>query len=312
MNLYINRNPVIGPWGGGNLFVSAMYNLAPIQKFPHLEKINIIEANTSIVPNIILLAAFDADGNNMSASNAVLYKQTVNPDVKLVLRVNENDARKNTNHVDNQLLELSKHIDATVFVSNWIKEYFLQKGWACKNNAVIYNGCDSEIFRPQPKFNNGKVNIVAHHWSDNHLKGFDIYNKLDEFIGTSEGSNFTFTYIGRERGTFKNTKIISPLFGKELGDELGRYDVYVSASRFDPGPNHILEAIQCGLTTLVHKDGGGCVEFAGPGFVYDDWDSLKKKLFNFKHGDYRVPPDWSWQYCVNEYVYFMKDVCNGK
>jgi hypothetical protein len=32
------------------------------------------------------------------------------------------------------------------------------------------------------------------------------------------------------------------MFGKELGDELGKYDVYASASRFDPGPNHIIES----------------------------------------------------------------------
>ena len=41
------------------------------------------------------------------------------------------------------------------------------------------------------KINNKKVNIVTHHWSDNYLKGFDVYDKLDEFV--KENNDFTFT-----------------------------------------------------------------------------------------------------------------------
>ena len=46
------------------------------------------------------------------------------------------------------------------------------------------------------------------------MKGFDFYNQLDEFVG--ENDEFTFTYIGREIGSFKNTNVVEPLFGEAL------------------------------------------------------------------------------------------------
>ena len=133
------------------------------------------------------------------------------------------------------------------------------------------------------KINNGKINIVTHHWSNNRMKGFDIYEKLDKFVG--ENKDYTFTYIGRHLNTFKNTKIIEPLFGKELGDALGVYDVYISGSKFDPGPNHILESLACNIPTFVCEDGGGSCEFAGKEYTYKDFEDFielikVKKLIN--------------------------------
>ena len=157
-----------------------------------------------------------------------------------------------------------------------MKEHFSDR-WKSDNNFVVLNGVNKEHFRPLnpvEKIRNLKINIVTHHWSNNQMKGFDIYEKLDDIVG----DEFTFTYIGRDRGTFNKSKTIGPFFGKELGDNLGRYDVYVSASRFDPGPNHIIEAIASGLPTYVHRNGGGAVEFAGMASVYNNFDDLLKKI----------------------------------
>lgn len=302
MKIYLNRQQINGPWGGGAHFINAFYKFAPNHG------IQMITAS-NIAPDVIVVAGLDADDNGVSAESAILYKSMMssqNKDVKIVLRVNENDARKGTNYVDDYLLSLAPHFDGTVWVSHWLKSYFEQKGWSTKNSCVIHNGVDGDIFKPYEKLNNGRVNIVAHHWSDNPLKGFDIYEKIDEFVG-QHSDKFCFTYIGRHRGTFKNTTLVRPLSGAKLGEELGRHDVYVSASRFDPGPNHISEAISCGLPTYVCDQGGGCVEFAGSDHSYCDWDALQKILIsgNFTSNSTSFT---SWAECINKYVKFINQI----
>lgn len=306
MQVYINRRVVKGPWGGGNLFVKAYHEFAA---GPNVEVL--LNEDGHINPEVILLAGLENDGQDIGVEQAIMYKMYVKPDCQLILRVNENDARKGTSHMDDILLKMSEHIDGTVFVSQWLQDYFNQKGWANHNQAVIYNGVDQDVFKSQPKLNNGKVNIVAHHWSDNPMKGADVYEAIDKFVGENS-DRFAFTYIGRHKCDFKHTQVIKPLNGAKLGEELGKHDVYVSASRFDPGPNHVLEALSCQLPTYVHVDGGGAVEFAGADHAFQDWDHLKSILEGFLTG--RTNPSFTnkeiilkpWQTCVQDYNRFLE------
>lgn len=303
MKTYINREPVSGPWGGGNMFVKAFHKEAPNMG---VEMVTADQLN--VAPDVILLAGLDNDGRGISAEQAIQYKLFMQgrKDIKLILRVNENDARKGTSGVDDMLLQISQYLDGTVFVSNWLRDYFLAKGWADQNHTVIVNGVDQEIFKPQPKLENGKLNIAAHHWSDNRMKGADIYERIDEFVGKAP-DKFAFTYIGRHKCNFKHTTVVRPLFGKKLGEELGKHDIYVSASVADPGPNHISESISCGLPTYVHTDGGGCVEFAGDDHVYRDWEELESILLDSKF----VPNSTSfgtWRECIERYTQFIASV----
>lgn len=298
LELYLNRLPVNGPWGGGNMWVTAFYRYS--------RENNIALINNEKLPHNILIAGLDQETSCPSAEQIIAYKKSQNSNVKVFLRVNENDARKNTNYVDNRLRELSKSVDGTIFVSHWLKKYFEKNGWDCKNSIVIINGVDDDVFKEQKNklsAENNKINIVAHHWSNNPMKGFDIYEKLDEFV--SQNTDFTFTYIGRENKTFKHTNVIKPLFGHQLGLTLGAYDVYVSASRFDPGPNHCLESISCQLPTYVHVDGGGCVEFAGIDHTYKNWDELKLILQqkSFIKNSTKL---YNWKECINQYADFIK------
>ena len=309
MKVYVNRLPEHRAWGGGAKFVNAVYELLPD------DDTQVIEAtNNNVAPDVVLCVGIENDYSGISMEQAIMYRMVMEGKrkIKVVVRINENDARKGTTDVDEKLLEISKHADGTIFVSDWLRDYFMSKGWACKENVVIKNGVDLDIFKPGEKLNNGKVNIVAHHWSDNYMKGFDIYEKLDEWVAANP--DFAFTYIGRDRKTFKNTNVVRPLSGKRLGAELGRHDVYVSASRFDPGPNHILEALACGLPTLVHKDGGGCVEFARRGAVYSDWDGLRKILETKNFGAWArqlAEPVDGWKRCVSECAAFFKKIYEG-
>ena len=184
------------------------------------------------------------------------------------------------------------------FVSSWMKSYHELKGWNCKKTTVLVNGVDRSIFKKNKKIENGKINLVTHHWSNNYLKGFDIYENLDEYVGKNK--DFTFTYIGRHRDTFKNSRIVSPLFGNALGIELGKYDVYISASRFDPGPNHILESLACGIPTFSLEIGGGACEFTSEKNTYKNFSDLvqilESKIFDYSSGvELR-----SWKECMDQ------------
>ena len=176
-----------------------------------------------------------------------------------------------------------------------MKKYHVDKGWNCPSQTVFYNGVNKKNFFPREKISNGKVNIVTHHWSNNYLKGFDVYDWLDEWV--AKNPDFTFTYIGRENGNFKNTKVVPPLFGKQLGDELGKYDVYISASRHDPGPNHVLESLASGIPTYAHSEGGGSVEFTGSQNTYSSLEDLEKILLSKSFDKNEMNPK-DWQECM--------------
>lgn len=309
MKVYMNRKFRVGPWGGGNQFVRAFHELA--EKTPGVE--DLLDETMSINPDAMLIVGLERESaTEIGIEQAIMYKMYVKSDCKLILRVNENDARKGTGTVDAMWKKVSAHVDGTVFVSNWIRDYFLAKGWDCQNNTVIHNGVLKNVFKPYPKFNDGKLHIVAHHWSDNWLKGFDIYERLDELVAANP-DKYEFTYVGRHKSSnFTHTKVIRPLSGMALGEELGKHDVYVSASRFDPGPNHVLEALACGLPTYVHKDGGGCVEFAGIDHAFYDWAHLEALLTQGQrccNANSFVPP--TWETCIAEYNAFCEATCQG-
>lgn len=288
MKILINRRPVEGPWGGGNNFVKAFCDYLP--DLGH-------QVYHQFVSDLDIIFVQDPryDELKISINEIIRYKRQF-PNTKIIQRINECDARKGTDNVDQLLRDCSKFLDKTIFVSNWMKEYHTSRGWHCYNNDVLINGV-ADYYKPTEKINNGKINIVTHHWSDNYLKGFDIYDKLDNFV--EENKDFTFTYIGRERGTFKNTKVLGPLFGEDLAKELGRYDVYVSASRFDPGPNHILESLSCKIPTYSYVNGGGSCEFTGKSHIYENFNQLKNILLEKKYTQNKITTR-SWKKCIEE------------
>jgi glycosyltransferase involved in cell wall biosynthesis len=242
-----------------------------------------------------------ADELGIDANVAINYKNQYNPKVKIVHRVNDMDlGRYDTKpwRVD-AYRQFSKYTDATIFVSDWTKNFFKDSNWGSKNNFVIFNGVDKSIFKPREKINNEKINIVTHHWSNNKGKGFDIYEAIDRFV--KENSKYTFTYIGRERGTFKNSKVIKPLHGLEMGLELSKYDVYVSASEYENCPNHILESIACNIPTYAISKGGASLGLVGNDYVFNDWAELKKILLSnsfIKNGTNIM----TWEQCIDKYI----------
>lgn len=295
MKIMFNRKIVDGPWGGGNLFVKNMYTLLK-SKGHHI--CFDFEDNIDI---IFMIDPRQVDVKEGYSVDDIIEYGSKFPDAEIIHRVNECDKRKGTDFMDSLLLESNRIADYTVFNSQWLADYFLERGFD-RNYSVIYNGCDTDIFYPnQDKVGcSNPVRLVTHHWSDNWMKGFDIYNALDEFV---ENRDIEFTYIGRynKEYTPKNINIIPPINGLALGEELRKYDVYITASRFEPCGNHFIEGSASGLPILYHKDGGGMKEFCEPhGIEFHDMDSLFNGLETIIHNYDKFVSGIDYEYLSNK------------
>jgi glycosyltransferase involved in cell wall biosynthesis len=165
-------------------------------------------------------------------------------------------------------------IYASIYPSNWARDYIEDRDMVYRERRsyVIRNTAASE-FKPKLR------KVVTHHWSDNQMKGADIYSKLQE---DATSLNIKFTFIGRPCFEIKPpTRLINPVEKDILAELLCDNDIYVTASRYEAGANHILEAIACGIPIYYHRDGGSIAEYCkihNAGTSYMDYNDLKMKL----------------------------------
>jgi len=190
------------------------------------------------------------------------------PDTFCIHRVNENDQRKNTDHVDRLLAAANEVADHTVFISEWLCQYHGER-WFDRRRpcSVIINGADPRIYHAVGSAElepGGALRLVTHHWSDNWAKGFAVYQEIDQLIAGGELKNTELWIIGRwpKEIRWRAARTLPPTQGSPLSQLLRRCHVYVTASRWEPGGMHFIEGAQCGLPVLYHMEGGGIVEVA--------------------------------------------------
>lgn len=295
MKIFINRQPRFNqPWGGGNLFISAFVQY--MSEFGH-------EVVFQLEPNLDCIFIQDPRPDELGIGiNEIKNYKIHYPSTFVVHRVNECDKRKDTNFMDILLQECSKISNKTVFVSNWMKNYHLERGWHCKDIDVIINGVNKDIFYAGEKLNNGKVNIITFHWSDNPLKGQQVYQWLNDFVEYNK--EFTFTFIGRTKAKLQHSNYIQPLFGENLGNELRKYDICINGSVWDPAPNSVIESISSGIPTYVSADGGGAVELAGADHTFSNFAIDLIYLLQSKNYKLNSSSFYSWKTCIEKYKNF--------
>jgi len=199
-------------------------------------------------------------------------------DIPIIHRVNDIGAPKNrpNDYVPN-VVELANRSACVVFVSDFVKEYY---GDAINNkfSQVIHNGVNEKLFTFK-EYEFDKIKLVTHHWSNNELKGWDIYTKIDDWL--SERPDIEFTFIGNKPDiSLKNIKVFPPTHGVEMVNLLKQANVYVTASRYEPCGNHYIEGVACGLPLLYHSAGGGVTSMKDFGLAYKDFDDFKVQLEN--------------------------------
>ena len=248
-----------GPWGGGNQFLRSFKGYFEGKGF---QVVHQLEKDLDL---IIMINPRRGSGT-FNHKDVKKYKKYY-PAVKVIHRINETDKAKNTESTDKLRIEASRVADGVVFISQWLKSYYLERGFN-KNilHTVIVNGADKNIFNQEGHNlwnKNQPLKVVTHHWSDNVMKGADIYQYFDILLEDPwMRKNFEFTYIGclPQGVNFKHTNYIKPLFGKELANEIKKHHVYLTAARWESCGMHPIEGACCGLPVLFIDEGGGMVE----------------------------------------------------
>lgn len=282
MIIAINTIPNVKPWGGGNNFILSLEKY--MTRLGHVVKYEL----TNPV-DVILIFDYRASGTFLAFS----WKQARNfkhlhPSTVVVHRINECDERKGTQGVNWRLRRVNKVADGTVFVSSWLRSLNVwHRGNDGKRMQVIHNGADREVFGLQkitPWNGQEKLKIVTHHWSDNWLKGHDVYLKLDQILGTKAFKDrFEFTYIGKvpKKARYCNSTILSPMSREELCSELSTHHAYITASINEPGSNHQAEAAMVGLP-VMYRPSGSLIEYCQDfGFAVEK-GTLEKDLLRFR------------------------------
>ncbi len=226
------------------------------------------------------------------------FFRKAHPQVPILHRINECDQRKGTDDIDELLRQTSELSDHTVFIAEWLRDYFAAKWFdTSRPHTCIYNGADPSLYHPfgtsLPKPGE-PLRIVTHHWSDNPLKGFDIYESVDRMISEGRLPGFILRVIGRwpKSIQWKSAELFGPMTGRRLADNLRECHIYLTASRWEPCGMHHVEGAQCGLPLVYHEDGGGIVEAGkkyGLGYrndpsvalreVAERWPEFRKRVF---------------------------------
>lgn len=263
------------PWGGGNQFGAAFVE--------YFNSFGIVVTSTlDEDSDLIMLMDPRRNVESFTFTHKEIFKfKKKHRNVKVVHRINECDLRKGTRGMDKKLIKANKCADYTVFISEWLRDYFFKQGFNKERpHTVIRNGADEHIYFSEGKeMWDGKspMRLVTHHWSDNWMKGFDIYSKLDRFLADPwMRSLFSFTFIGRWPANleFKNTRTVGPLYRDSLAKELRNHHVYLTASRWEPCGMHHIEGALCGLPVLYINEGGGieeCCKDIGLKFNVEDF-----------------------------------------
>ncbi|ERN40348.1 hypothetical protein KR51_00032970 [Rubidibacter lacunae KORDI 51-2] len=262
-----------GPWGGGNQFAQSLANYLE-------QRGNQVSFDLS-APDLDLILLMDPRDRGNSAAyrdgDVVRYLRR-NPGALVIHRINECDERKGTKGVNQRLEHANLSADYTVFVASWLRELYANQNRINRESIVILNGSDRQIFNPggyRRWTHREPLAIVTHHWGGNWMKGFDIYSRLDDYVGSQPFSHpIAFTYIGNlpDGFTFRNANYLPPRSGSELADSLRQHHVYVTGSQFEPGSNHQNEGANCGLP-LLYRNSGCLPEYcAGFGIEFQTTD----------------------------------------
>jgi glycosyltransferase involved in cell wall biosynthesis len=306
MKVYLNRTPKTGPWGGG---IKTVNKLAEAIVSSGHELTHKLEAGIDVI------FCIDPRPNERGEwyQHFVNYRNTF-PKTKIIQRVGDlgTHSKPELTELVRQTLNIS---DFFIFPSDWAKDRI---GFIGENYKVVYN-------RPMKVFHQhknrdttlgDKIRLVTHHWSMNPKKGFDIYQKLQEYINNTGA--FEFTYIGRKPDNVVISKHIQPISAVELSKELTNHDIYITASIEEAGANHVLEALAAGLPVVYHKEGGSIVDYCKDYGVefdsfnnlissinksIDQYKNLKQSVLSYEEDNSKV---------VEDYIKIIKEVSNGK
>lgn len=167
-----------------------------------------------------------------------------------------------TDGIERRLRKINRLADLTIHQSQWARRIAVEHG--LQDGPVIYNPVDTELFTPEGPRRDLSTESGPHvavvSWSTNPLKGAEAVYRIA--LATP---NVYFRLFGRFEHV-PRTNNICAIHGSvphaALPFELRSCDALLTMSQYEACPNHVLEAMACGLPVL-YLDSGATREVVG-------------------------------------------------
>ena len=208
--------------------------------------------------------------------------------------------------------------------SRWIAGQVKKSRLSSVRTEVVYNGVDTEMFRPhenefRQKYNIGDKFVImgmANKWSESVNK-----QAVDKIIENNPDAKIVIVGCSEEqKGIFKDKEnVITMGFvsdRNELSDIYASADVFVNLTRADTLPTVNMESVCCG-TPVVTFDSCGSPELVDDdsGFVVaqDDVDGLVKAINKVKNGECKFDAlakhsKFNKNYCYDRYYKIYESI----
>jgi glycosyltransferase involved in cell wall biosynthesis len=245
MNIHIIFHFQDGPYGGGNQFLKA---LRKIFRETGCYAENPEEANLFLF-------------NSFQDIRPVLRMKYEFPDIPFVHRVDGPISLyrdSSTASLDQLIFSLNEKLaDATIFQSHFSLIQNRRLGMRKSQlETIISNAPDHDVFFKKNipvETIHHKTRLISTSWSSNAMKGFDIYQYIDEHL---DFSRYEYVFVGNTPIPFKNITVVPPQPSEKIAEMLRASDIYITASKKDPCSNSLIEALSCGLPAVALNDGG--------------------------------------------------------
>lgn len=257
------------PYGGGNQFLRALWG--------EFERRGLrLENNTiSHTTRACLYNSYNFDFERLRRLSREGCRMIHRVDGPLtVYRGREDDSDRRIWQVNQELA------DVTIFQSRYSLEKHLELGLGFKSPRVILNAADPQIFHPSgrvPRAANRqrKIRLISSSWSNNPNKGGPIYKWIEQHL---DWQRFEYTFVGRASVEMERCRVVPPVPSQELAELLRQHDIYITASRYDPCSNALIEALSCGLPAIYLKSGGHPEIVGEAGFGFTDPEEIPELL----------------------------------
>lgn len=273
MKIYINRQPVLGPWGGGNKTLVALIEALQVNH----------DITFSLDKDVDVIYCQDPKPGPDGLWYQDFWNHKTKYGSKIVQRVGDVGTHRGED-VTKLVRDTAHHSDIVIFPSGWAKAAI---GFNKQNYFTIQNAPNDSFYAHRSTNleleSRDNLRIVTHHWSTNDMKGFEIYEALGDYA--KRNKNIDFCFIGRYSKKFKHHGItlLDPKDIIELSKTLPTYDVYLTASKLEAGANHVLEGLACGLPVLYRTGGGSIDEYCSQyGLEYSNFDELITCIDNIR------------------------------
>ena len=148
---------------------------------------------------------------------------------------------------------INRHMDWTIYQSEFCRQSFAAEGLDVSRSTVIYNAVDLERFFPAEQIPHTRpFKLIAMSWSPNIRKGAPYAVQASQLPGIEV------TFVGNwPKGLSPgNVQIIPPQAHDNIPGLLRQHHVLLHMAQNDPCSNVILEGMACGLPVVYHPSGG--------------------------------------------------------